>query len=575
MASIASNAASPPASPTTGYVFIIHSDITMVACDCWVSATSGVLDSYRRPIGYPMLNEPLSFYSQRSRTPDVSPQQESWVYEMDQWPLPGITTENVPRPYFINLNTTIGRGADDSDLKGERLALQIQIFIDRAVQNFGNEKPLFGRSKHLIALPLLASGMGGMHKNTGVVVGAILPVLFRKTSELNVDVVLVLYDKIEYEAAQKERARLFPHGYRQHLRPTLSDMVEKLATLACQGNLALFFGAGASMGADLPSWANLLKKLGTEFSINPVEFKKLSFLDQAKIIEKKLAKKGRSVGEEIAKLFSSSSYISILHAIFSSLPASAFITTNYDVKFETAHKACRSERMSILPYRREPSAHKFLLKLHGCVNHPQDIVLTREDYIRYNQDRAVLGGVLQSTLLTKHVLYVGFSLTDDNFHAIFDAVKKSVHSATPKNSADTTKLNISRNMSGGLQENNTALLLKASELQKQLWEDDVGIIALQDNANRNDDGLSYPDLARRQEILLDALVHEATIKQGNKFLLSERFAPLLSESEQRLKEILLNARQEILNIPGYDLLSASRAVEDMYVNLGCRAVNII
>ena len=130
-------------------------------------------------------------------------------------------------------------------------------------------------------------------------------------------------------------------------------------------------------------------------------------------------------------------------------------------------------------------------------------------------------------------------------------------------------------MSGGLQENNTALLLKASELQKQLWEDDVGIIALQDNANRNDDGLSYPDLARRQEILLDALVHEATIKQGNKFLLSERFAPLLSESEQRLKEILLNARQEILNIPGYDLLSASRAVEDMYVNLGCRAVNII
>ena len=99
--------------------------------------------------------------------------------------------------------------------------------------------------------------------------------------------------------------------------------------------------------------------------------------------------------------------------------------------------------------------------------------------------------------------------------------------------------------------------------------------ALQDNANRNDDGLSYPDLARRQEILLDALVHEATIKQGNKFLLSERFAPLLSESEQRLKEILLNARQEILNIPGYDLLSASRAVEDMYVNLGCRAVNII
>ena len=48
--------------------------------------------------------------------------------------------------------------------------------------------------------------------------------------------------------------------------------------------------------------------------------------------------------------------------------------------------------------------------MHGCINHPEDIVLTRKDYIRYARKRAVLGGVLQSTLLTKHLLYIGFSL---------------------------------------------------------------------------------------------------------------------------------------------------------------------
>jgi hypothetical protein len=26
---------------------------------------------------------------------------------------------------------------------------------------------------------------------------------------------------------------------------------------------------------------------------------------------------------------------------------------------------------------------KWILKMHGCVTHPEDIVLTREDYIRY------------------------------------------------------------------------------------------------------------------------------------------------------------------------------------------------
>lgn len=68
---------------------------------------------------------------------------------------------------------------------------------------------------------------------------------------------------------------------------------------------------------------------------------------------------------------------------------------------------------------------KWLLKMHGCVTRPEEIVLTKQDYIRYTDRFAALSGIVQSLLLTKHLLFVGFSLDDDNFVRIFDSVKKA------------------------------------------------------------------------------------------------------------------------------------------------------
>jgi hypothetical protein len=60
------------------------------------------------------------------------------------------------------------------------------------------------------------------------------------------------------------------------------------------------------------------------------------------------------------------------------------------------------------------------------VNHADDIVLTREDYIRYSSIKSALAGVVQSLLITKHFLFVGFSLTDDNFVKIVDQVRQAM-----------------------------------------------------------------------------------------------------------------------------------------------------
>ena len=73
-------------------------------------------------------------------------------------------------------------------------------------------------------------------------------------------------------------------------------------------------------------------------------------------------------------------------------------------------------KLSVLPMAPKLRADRWLLKMHGCVTQPQDIVLTRKDYIRYAENSAALGGIVQALMMTKHMLFVGFSLQDDNFH---------------------------------------------------------------------------------------------------------------------------------------------------------------
>lgn len=52
----------------------------------------------------------------------------------------------------------------------------------------------------------------------------------------------------------------------------------------------------------------------------------------------------------------------------------------------------------------------WLLKMHGCVTRPDEIVLSRDDYMSYDRARSALGGMVQAMLMTKHMLFVGFSL---------------------------------------------------------------------------------------------------------------------------------------------------------------------
>jgi hypothetical protein len=44
--------------------------------------------------------------------------------------------------------------------------------------------------------------------------------------------------------------------------------------------------------------------------------------------------------------------------------------------------------------------------------------------MRYSTNRSALSGIVQSLLITRHMLFVGFSLKDDNFHRIIDVRRR-------------------------------------------------------------------------------------------------------------------------------------------------------
>ena len=67
--------------------------------------------------------------------------------------------------------------------------------------------------------------------------------------------------------------------------------------------------------------------------------------------------------------------------------------------------------------------------MHGCVSFPEEIVITQKDLEMYESSQIIpvaLDGLVQASLMTKHLVFVGFSLTDPNYKRIVDEVRMAL-----------------------------------------------------------------------------------------------------------------------------------------------------
>jgi hypothetical protein len=121
------------------------------------------------------------------------------------------------------------------------------------------------------------------------------------------------------------------------------------------------------------------------------------------------------------------------------------------------------------------------------------------------------------------MLFVGFSLNDDNFHRIAGAVRRALR--TPGHAASPF---------------GTALSLVHNPLVAELWHNDLHCVGLLDPPGHPADDAERQrrdlEAARRLEIFLDYLGAQ-TLTAGH--LLDPRYDLVLTEAERRLREELL------------------------------------
>jgi hypothetical protein len=281
----------------------------------------------------------------------------------------------------------------------------------------------------------------------------------------------------------------------------------------------VFLGAGVSRGAGLPSWEGLLDQLSADL-LPPTDHDaaaSLDFLDRARLLELRSGGRAR-LGAAVAAGLRGDRH-SLAHSLLACLPVREAATTNYDRLFELASRGA-GWSTAALPYEQLAGSDRWLLKLHGCLSRPEEIVLTRTDYLSYPARRAALAGIVHALLITRHMLFAGFGLDDDNFHRIVHEVRTAVGGAGDRPDPEPFA---------------TALTLQRDPLQEELWAGDLDFIPV--------GGRDTPDAARRLELLLDRLLSEVTDATG--YLLDPAYDGVLSPGDREVREALRRAWGEL------------------------------
>jgi hypothetical protein len=505
----------------SGHVFVVGADLTRLSCDDVLVPTGRTLRIAR---------------SWRALLPDdlVTDEDAEGVCVRLAWhgdervlEVPG---SGARQAWLLDTVDDCGRGLGWL-LDGAREALA-------AVARRRVDRPVHGRARRLVGLPALGTGWGGAAGKRGALLQQLLPVLREAAREHDFDVALVLRSASDLAAAQRVR-RGEDGGW--DLPENLQELARELGEQARRGHLAVFVGAGVSAAAGLPTWEQLLGELAARSGLDDDLREGLARLppqDSAALLAREL---GREEVETFVKeRFGPASY-ALAHALVADLPVQEFVTTNYDPLVELA-AADMGRALTVLPFEEPTPGAPWLLKLHGDAAHPESVVLTREEYLEFGDTRAALAGVLHSLLLTRHVLFVGTSMLDDDLIRIAHQVRRAVR--VPGSS--------SRRRAG------TVLVLREDPARSRLWEQDVTTVAMAPAE------VSPAEAARRLEVLLDLIGCLSTPPTG--YLLDPSYRGLLDEEERALAEALGTVAAVL---PGEgERTSAAEEVADLLRRLG-------
>jgi hypothetical protein len=292
----------------------------------------------------------------------------------------------------------------------------VEAGVVEAIQTFASDLPRTGgRVKPLVALPLVGTGAGGFRNKRGLLINVLLPALRKVATDTNIDVALVLrYDR-DHAAIQGQRsASDWSEFSAEYL-----DLADELGARAARQELSLFLGSGVSVPLGLPDWEGLLADIsGEQVSDYSTE--------TAPCIAQRLQEElgTERLHTQIAERLNVSGFAPA-HLLLAGLAVRQTVTTNYDTAYETAlDGSCGADGYCVLTRQLAVQPNPWLLKIHGDVRRPESVVITTDDYARLDNDHPSLHALVESLLMTSHLMFVGYSMGDRDFVQVADRVRK-------------------------------------------------------------------------------------------------------------------------------------------------------
>lgn len=227
------------------------------------------------------------------------------------------------------------------------------------------------------------------------------------------------------------------------------ELARQTAQELFNGTAVIFLGAGASVGSNsertagrgVPGSGALTKAVAERFDIDlkyDADGKPLSTLRRVASFAVKKRDEStvkRFVIDQIRPQCGSSLKA---HRALASVNPHTVITTNYDDLYESAwreadkplEKVVRPEQLP-----RIPQDNPRLLKLHGDIEAPREIVLTRDDYRKWQREAGGLKAKVVATLQESVCIFVGYGVSDENLHDILNIIEENLGDSSLKHFA--------------------------------------------------------------------------------------------------------------------------------------------
>jgi hypothetical protein len=212
---------------------------------------------------------------------------------------------------------------------------------------------------------------------------------------------------------------------------------EQLIEDVGDSKLVLFLGSGVSAGCQNssgirpPTWKafleNALERVGGTKRVVKSLIKTRDYLTAAEILRNRFDSRQWQTFIETTFRAPRFQANDLIKAIFK-LNLSVVITTNYDSIYEDYVRSVSKEAIQVVTHTADDlavrirSAKSLLVKMHGSVDEPQKIILTRSEYrdLRFTTQ---VYDVLNALLLTRTFLFVGYSLGDPDLQLMLENFK--------------------------------------------------------------------------------------------------------------------------------------------------------